>query len=144
MHIAVIHGPNLNMLGIREPQTYGTMTIADINAMIATKASELGISTQCFQSNHEGELIDFIHRQHGTADAIIINPGGLTHTSVALRDALLSVSIPYVEVHLSNVYSREPFRHHSYLSDKAKAVISGAGHRGYLYALDALSATQSS
>ena len=129
--ILVIHGPNLNLLGTREPEHYGQVTLADINLALARMADGVGVDLESFQSNHEGALVERIHaaREQGVR-AIIINPAAYTHTSVALRDALAAVSIPFVEVHLSNVHAREPFRHHSYFSDLAVGVISGLGHRG--------------
>jgi len=137
--ILVIHGPNLNLLGTREPEHYGQVTLADINLALARMADGVGVDLESFQSNHEGALVERIHaaREQGVR-AIIINPAGYTHTSVALRDALAAVSIPFVEVHLSNVHAREPFRHHSYFSDLAIGVISGLGHQGYLLALEYL------
>ncbi|MBU3020392.1 type II 3-dehydroquinate dehydratase [Aestuariibacter sp. A3R04] len=137
MEILLLNGPNLNMLGKREPETYGYQTLQDIVDNLVTKAGEAGATLSHFQSNAEHELINRIHDAMGNADAIIINPGALTHTSVALRDALLSVSIPFIEVHLSNVHAREPFRHHSYLSDVAAGVILGLGAIGYELALTA-------
>jgi 3-dehydroquinate dehydratase-2 len=137
--ILVLHGPNLNLLGTREPQHYGAATLSDINRALARRAELAGIDLQTFQSNHEGALIECIHaaREQGVR-AIIINPAAYTHTSVALRDALAAVAIPFVEVHLSNVHAREPFRHHSYFSDLAVGVICGLGHQGYLLALEYL------
>lgn len=135
MNIVVLNGPNLNLLGTREPQTYGSTTLADVEAMLAADAAAAGVGLECFQSNHEGALIDRIHAARGHADWIVINPGGLTHTSVALRDALAGVAIPFVEVHISNVHAREPFRHHSYLSAIATGVIAGLGVFGYRAAL---------
>lgn len=136
MNLLLLHGPNLNLLGTREPQVYGTTTLAEINADMAQMAADAGAKLESLQSNHEGVLIDRIHaaRLDGT-DFIIINPGGLTHTSVALRDALAGVALPFIEVHLSNVHQREPFRHHSYLSDIATGVIVGLGPDGYRLAL---------
>ncbi|MEY3252141.1 MAG: 3-dehydroquinate dehydratase [Pseudomonadota bacterium] len=136
MHLLVLHGPNLNLLGTREPEVYGSMTLAQIDADLAKMAADAGTQLSSLQSNHEGVLIDRIHaaRSDGT-QFIIINPGGLTHTSVALRDALAAVSLPFIEVHLSNVHRREPFRHHSYLSDIATGVIVGLGAAGYRLAL---------
>ena len=136
MHILVLHGPNLNLLGTREPEVYGRTTLAEIDAELASIAGERGAKLQTFQSNHEGALIDRVHaaRIEGVT-GIVINPGGLTHTSVALRDALAGVAIPFVEVHLSNIHRREPFRHHSYFSDQAIGVIVGFGPRGYRMAL---------
>jgi 3-dehydroquinate dehydratase-2 len=137
MSILVLHGPNLNLLGTREPQVYGHTSLAEIDADLVEIGAKAGELVQTLQSNHEGALIDRIHaaRTDGT-DFIIINPGGLTHTSVALRDALAGVAIPFVEVHLSNVHQREPFRHHSYLSAIAVGVIAGLGPAGYRLALD--------
>lgn len=136
MNILLLNGPNLNLLGTREPQTYGTTTLADIESRFAAQAAAAGAGFACFQSNHEGAMIDRIHAaRHEQVDAIIINPGAWTHTSVALRDALAGVAIPFIEVHISNVHKREPFRHHSFLSDIAEAVIVGCGPAGYGYAL---------
>jgi len=136
--ILVLHGPNLNMLGSREPEIYGSETLNDINQRLQSTASELGHHLQSLQSNAEYELIDRIHdaRLEGV-DFIIINPAAFTHTSVALRDALLAVEIPFIEVHLSNVHAREKFRHHSYFSDVAVGVICGLGSQGYDLALQA-------
>lgn len=136
--ISMVNGPNLNLLGSREPHIYGSTTLADIEAAMQTRARELDADLNCFQSNCEGAIIDHLHQLRGNTQGIIINPGGLTHTSVALRDALTGISIPFVEVHLSNIHAREPFRRHSYLSDCARACICGAGPRGYQYALDLL------
>ena len=133
--ILVIHGPNLNLLGTREPQVYGSQTLADINAHLVTIAAELGVELSHVQNNIEGELVNAIHAARGKVDAIVINPAAYTHTSVALRDALAGVAIPFVEVHLSNVYQREAFRHHSYFSEIAVGVISGLGAYGYEAAL---------
>jgi 3-dehydroquinate dehydratase-2 len=135
--LLLLNGPNLNLLGSREPQVYGSATLADIEKAANAQISAAGASLECFQSNHEGALIDRIHaaKMQGF-DAIVINPGGLTHTSIALRDALAAVQIPFVEVHISNVHRREPFRHHSYLSDLAVGVICGLGIDGYRAALD--------
>ncbi|MDP3538443.1 MAG: type II 3-dehydroquinate dehydratase [Azonexus sp.] len=137
--ILVVHGPNLNLLGTREPEHYGQLTLSDINLALVRMAENVGVDLEAFQSNHEGALIERIHaaREQGVR-AIIINPAAYTHTSVALRDALAAVSIPFVEVHLSNVHAREAFRHHSYFSDLAVGVISGLGHEGYLLALEYL------
>lgn len=135
MKILLLNGPNLNMLGKREPEHYGRLTLPQIEQDVAQEAQRLGAVLECFQSNSEVGLIDKIHQSFQQVDFIIINPAAFTHTSVALRDALLSVAIPFVEVHLSNVHAREPFRHHSYLSDKAVGVICGLGARGYHYAL---------
>jgi 3-dehydroquinate dehydratase-2 len=136
--VLVLHGPNLNLLGRREPEIYGHQTLGDINDVLTAQAKAAGATLRHLQSNHAGVLIDAIHDAYGTIDGIIINPGGLTHTSVALRDALAGVSIPFVEVHLSNVYAREPFRHHSYLSPIAVGVISGFGPSSYSLGLSAL------
>ena len=136
--ILLLNGPNLNLLGTREPQVYGHATLADVEAMALKLAAARGATIECLQSNHEGVLIDRIHaaRLDGTG-AIVINPGGLTHTSVALRDALAGVAIPFIEVHVSNVHQREPFRQHSYLSDIAAGVIVGFGVAGYAMAVNA-------
>ena len=137
--ILVVHGPNLNLLGTREPEHYGKLTLSDINVALARMAENAGVDLEAFQSNHEGALIERVHaaREQGVR-AIIINPAAYTHTSVALRDALAAVAIPFVEVHLSNVHAREPFRQHSYFSDLAVGVICGLGHQGYLAALEFL------
>jgi 3-dehydroquinate dehydratase-2 len=136
MNVLVLHGPNLNLLGTREPAVYGSATLPDIEHELTQIATAAGGRLQSFQSNHEGALIDRVHaaRADGT-DFILINPAGLTHTSVALRDALAAVAIPFVEVHLSNIHRREPFRHHSYFSDLAEGVICGLGAQGYALAL---------
>lgn len=135
--VLVLHGPNLNLLGLREPEIYGSETLADINASLASQAKAAFVELITFQSNHEGDLIDRVQaaRSEGVA-FIVINPGGYTHTSVALRDALAAVAIPFVEVHLSNIHAREPFRRHSYFSDIAAGVICGLGSHGYRLALD--------
>ena len=140
MFIQVIHGPNLNMLGIREPEIYGSMTLQDINEKIKAEAekSDKEIELAFFQSNSEGALVDCICACYGKADGIIINPAAYTHTSVAIRDALSGVKIPTIEVHLSNVHAREDFRHHSYLSPVCQGVICGLGVQGYICALEAL------
>lgn len=137
MSILVLNGPNLNLLGTREPQVYGSTTLEEISTELVALAAKAGSKLECFQSNHEGALIDRIHaaRTDGTTFAII-NPGAFTHTSVAIRDAFAGVALPFIEVHLSNVYKREPFRHHSYLSDIAVGVICGLGVHGYRLALD--------
>ena len=136
MSMLVLHGPNLNLLGTREPQVYGATTLDEINADLTKIAADAGAKLAHLQSNHEGVLIDRIHaaRTDGT-EFIVINPGGLTHTSVALRDALAGVAIPFIEVHISNVHKREAFRHHSYLSEIAHGVIVGLGPDGYRLAL---------
>ncbi len=133
--ILVIHGPNLNLLGTREPEVYGAQTLADVNQGLQQRAQELGVALQTFQSNHEGEIVEAIHRARGQHQAIIINPAAFTHTSVAVRDALAGVAIPFIEVHLSNVHQREPFRHHSFMSDLAVGVVCGLGAYGYEAAL---------
>jgi 3-dehydroquinate dehydratase-2 len=137
--ILVLNGANLNLLGTREPELYGTTTLTEIAQMLDTAAADMGHVLQHFQSNAEHELIERIHqaKQEGVS-FIIINPGGFTHTSIVLRDALAGVEIPFIEVHLSNIFARETFRQHSYLSDLAIGVISGLGAQGYLFALDAL------
>lgn len=135
--VLVLNGPNLNMLGKREPNVYGHQTLADIMATLTSEANNLNIELNHFQSNAEHELIERIHNAFENTDFVIINPAAFTHTSVALRDALLSVNIPFIEVHLSNVHARESFRHHSYLSDIATGVICGLGANGYSYALQA-------
>ena len=136
--ILVLHGPNLNLLGSREPGHYGTDTLELINQRLLAKSQAAGVDLACFQSNAEAELIERIHRAGVDAvDAIVINPAAFTHTSVAIRDALLGVAIPFYEVHLSNVHARDEFRHHSYFSDIAVGVICGLGSRGYEFALDA-------
>ncbi|WGE64790.1 type II 3-dehydroquinate dehydratase [Actinobacillus equuli] len=134
--ILLLNGPNLNMLGKREPHIYGSQTLADIEQHLQQSAQTQGYELDYFQANGEEPLINRIHQAFQNTDFIIINPGAFTHTSVAIRDALLAVSIPFIEVHLSNVHAREPFRHHSYLSDIAKGVICGLGAKGYDYALD--------
>ena len=135
--LLLLNGPNLNLLGTREPEVYGYTTLADVESAAAAQAAAAGAALSCFQSNHEGALIDRIHaaRTEGV-DAIIINPAGLTHTSVALRDALAGVAIPFVEVHISNIYQREDFRHHSFLSAIALGTICGLGIDGYAFAID--------
>ena len=137
-HILVLHGPNLNLLGQREPSVYGHTDLTSINARLTAQGQAQQAQIECFQSNAEHELVDRIQRAADQGvDAIIINPAAFTHTSVALRDALTGVAIPFIEVHLSNVHAREPFRHHSYLSDKAEGVICGLGAQGYEFALSA-------
>jgi len=136
MLIWVIHGPNLNMLGTREPGIYGATTLADIDRGLADLGRESGARVESFQSNHEGVIVDRIQQARSSGVGyIVINPAAFTHTSVAIRDALAAVEVPYIEVHLSNVHRREPFRHHSYLSDQAVGVIAGLGAGGYRYAL---------
>lgn len=144
--LLLLHGPNLNLLGTREPGLYGRLTLAELENKVSSHATSRSLSIEAFQSNHEGAIIDHIHshspftKSAGSMDlpvkGIIINAGAFTHTSVAIRDALLGVAIPFVEVHITNVHKRESFRHHSYLSDKAEAVICGLGLQGYLAAVD--------
>jgi 3-dehydroquinate dehydratase-2 len=135
--LLVLHGPNLNLLGTREPAVYGHTTLAEIDQLLIERATAAGAVLATFQSNHEGALIDRIHAARDEqTDFIVINPAAFTHTSVALRDALAGVDIPFIEVHLSNVHRREAFRHTSYFSDLAQAVVCGFGSQGYLYAVD--------
>jgi 3-dehydroquinate dehydratase II len=136
--VLVLNGPNLNMLGIREPATYGSQTLADIEAMCITEGKSLGLEVSCKQSNHEGELVTWIQQALGRFEAIIINPGAYSHTSIAIHDALRAVALPVIEVHLSNIHARETFRHHSYVSPVAVGVICGFGATGYKLALSAL------
>lgn len=137
LRILLINGPNLNLLGVREPGHYGSQTLEQIVEDLTAEAVQAEVELEHIQSNREYELIEAIHAAHNRVDFIIINPAAFTHTSVALRDALLGVAIPFIEVHLSNVHAREPFRHHSYLSDKAEGVICGLGAQGYQFALTA-------
>jgi 3-dehydroquinate dehydratase-2 len=138
MDLLFINGPNLNLVGKREPSIYGLQTLEDIQKELLTLASELDAKLKFFQSNSEGEMIDCIQNSIGSIDGILINAGAYTHTSIALRDALLGVDIPYVEVHLSNIYSREEFRHKSFLSDKALGLVCGFGANSYLLALQGI------
>jgi len=131
----LVNGPNLNLLGVREPEVYGTDTLDDIVALATRTAAEFGFEVRAMQSNHEGALIDAIHEAREDCEAIVINPGAFTHTSIALRDALSGVALPFAEVHLSNVHAREEFRHHSYLAPLAEFVITGAGMQGYEFAV---------
>ncbi len=135
--ILLLNGPNLNLLGLREPGHYGSDSLTDIVSRLTEQAQQAGFTLDHLQSNAEHEIINAIHNAHGNVDFIVINPAAFTHTSVAIRDALLGVAIPFIEVHLSNVHAREPFRHHSYLSDKAQGVICGLGSQGYEFALQA-------
>jgi 3-dehydroquinate dehydratase-2 len=138
MQLLALHGPNLNLLGTREPGVYGSQTLDQVNAELKSRAQALGAAISCFQSNHEGALVDRIHEGRGSVDGILINAGAYTHSSIALRDALLGVAIPFVELHLSNIHAREPFRHHSTLADKALGVICGFGPLSYTLALEGL------
>ncbi|MBE9102347.1 type II 3-dehydroquinate dehydratase [Vacuolonema iberomarrocanum] len=137
-YVLVLHGPNLNLLGQREPETYGSDTLNDINSKLNVISASLKIELSIFQENSEGALIDHIHAALGTKDGLLINPGAYTHTSVAIRDAIAGVSLPTVEVHLSNVYKRESFRHHSYIAPVAVGQISGFGWYSYILGLQAL------
>ncbi|MDI3194401.1 type II 3-dehydroquinate dehydratase [Pseudarthrobacter sp. AL07] len=139
--ILVINGPNLNLLGTREPEKYGTSTLADVEQLAASTAQAHGFTVECVQSNHEGVLLDVIHAARGTAVGIVLNAGAFTHTSMALRDAVAAVQLPAVEVHITNVHQREEFRHHSFLSPVCAAVIVGAGVFGYKLAIDYLAET---
>lgn len=136
--LLILNGPNLNLLGTREPGIYGSHTLEDINELCRTVAKDAGYAVDVVQSNHEGELVDAIHAASGTADGIVINPAAYTHTSIAIADALRGVGLPVVEVHLSNIHTRESFRHHSYVSPVAEAVIAGAGPSGYRFAVEHL------
>ena len=135
--IMIMHGPNLNMLGIREPEKYGTLTLNKVNALLRNKAKSLGVELAIVQSNSEGVLVDAIHTALNNVNFMIVNAAAYTHSSISIRDALLSVSIPFIEIHISNVYTREKYRHLSLLSDIAVGVISGFGTMGYVYALEA-------
>jgi 3-dehydroquinate dehydratase-2 len=138
LKVKVVHGPNLNLLGKREPDLYGSIELTEINNMIIDKADKLGIEVDIMQSNHEGDIIDFIQNDYQSYDGIIINPAGLTHYSIALRDVLTLTGIPIIEVHISNIFSREEFRSSSVISAIVEGIITGLGHQGYLYALDGI------
>jgi 3-dehydroquinate dehydratase-2 len=138
MKIGVVHGPNLRLLGRREPAVYGSETLDGVDGAIAALAAELGVEVEAFQSNHEGAILDFIEEASGRVDGFLVNPGALTHTSIALRDALLGVALPFVEVHLSNTAAREPFRRRSFLADVAVGAVYGFGVHSYLLGLRGL------
>ncbi len=138
--VLILNGPNLNMLGTREPEHYGTTTLAHIDAACHRRAKSLGLGLDCRQSNGEGELVDWIQEARGSAEGLVLNPGAYTHTSVAIPDALSAVGLPVIEVHLTNIHAREKFRHHSYVSKVAQGVICGFGPQSYLLALDAMAA----
>lgn len=142
MRFMVVHGPNLNLLGSREPEVYGSTTLAEIDAIVKAKAAEGGHGVDTFQSNHEGELIDKLQEAASGFDGVLLNPGGLTHTSVALRDAVQALAVPVVEVHLSNIYAREPFRQRSMVSGACAGVVSGFGVTSYVLGLEALIAME--
>lgn len=133
--VTLLNGPNLNLLGLRQPEIYGPETLDDVIARVADLAEGLGLTVRAFQSNHEGQLVDWIHEARGTSAAIIINPGAYSHTSIAILDALNAYDGPVLEVHISNIHKREAFRHHSYISARAEGVIAGCGTEGYLLAL---------
>lgn len=135
--ILVLHGPNLNLLGTRDPKVYGTTTLAEIDAGLKARAKARGATVRCVQSNLEGKLVELIQKAKGTADAIVINPGGYTHTSVAIRDAIEAIALPTIEVHLSNIHAREPFRHESITAAKCIGQICGFGAQSYFLGLDA-------
>jgi 3-dehydroquinate dehydratase-2 len=138
MRVGVLHGPNLNLLGRREPEKYGSEGLEGINSRMAERAAALGIEIEFFQSNIEGELVDWIQQAASGYDGLLVNAAGYTHTSVAIRDALKAIALPFVEVHLTNVFARETFRHHSYLSDIAVALVAGFGGDSYMLALEGL------
>ena len=138
IRVLVINGPNLNLLGSREPDRYGTATLADIEMLVRARASTLNVALEWLQSNHEGELVDVVQQLRARADGAVVNLGGYTHSSVAIRDAFLATPMPFVEVHLTNLFQREAMRHHSVTADLALGVITGFGARGYVLALDAL------
>lgn len=136
--LLILNGPNLNLLGAREPDLYGHETLGEVEKVVRARADELGFEVDFFQTNHEGVMLDHIQSFRGKAAGVVINPGAWTHTSVALRDCLLSIDVPFVEVHVTNVHKREDFRHRSYLSDIAEAVISGAGTAGWSFGVEVL------
>ncbi len=136
--VFVLNGPNLNLLGLREPAVYGSTTLADVEAEVRAAGERLGLSIEFRQSNHEGTLVDWLHEARGTAAGVVINPGAYTHTSIALHDAIKAVELPVMEVHISNIFARESFRHHSYVSPVAAGVLCGLGTHGYVLALEAL------
>lgn len=138
LHIEVLNGPNLNMLGIREPGVYGNLSLAAIEQSIAERAKDLGVEVSFFQTNHEGEMIDRIHAAFGTKQGIIMNPGAWTHYSYAIRDAIGAINVPLIEVHISNIHKREEFRHHSVVAPVALGQIAGLGAHGYILALEAM------
>lgn len=136
--VLILNGPNLNLLGTRQPEVYGTTTLSDIESVCLRHAEAIGIGLAFSQSNHEGALVDAIHAAHGTHDGIIINAGAYTHTSIAIMDAIASVELPAIELHLSNVHAREPFRHKSYIANVCIGIICGFGAQGYILAMDAM------
>ena len=138
IRVLILHGPNLNLLGQREPETYGDVTLAEIDSALRSAGQKRGVALKVIQSNHEGVLIDALHEAAGQADGVVINPGAYTHTSVALRDAIAAIKVPVVEVHLSNIYTREPFRQHSLTAPVCIGLVSGFGWRSYLLGLTAL------
>ena len=138
MRILIVNGPNLNRLGMRDPSQYGSDTLADIETRIRERAESLGVEVEFFQSNHEGEIVDFLQGAASNAAGLVINAGALTHYGISLREAIADTGLPFVEVHLSNIHAREEFRHHSVMASLAKGQIAGLGWRGYLYALDYL------
>ena len=138
MRILLVNGPNLNTLGTRQPGIYGRVTLPQIEAAVLERARELGVEVRCFQSNHEGAIVDWLQAERGEADAIIVNAGALTHYGLSLRDALADTGLPVYEVHISNIHAREEFRHHSVIAPMARAQVAGLGWRGYLVTLEAV------